>query len=104
MKIHKSPLPSNKILWPELYFAAEASKEAFQEMTIINAPEHEFVKIENCEIKVGIKSNVSDEDVVWKALDMVAEALDRLDGRDGVVYFGADIQLSTPDTTSEYLH
>lgn len=104
MKIHKQQLPLNKISWPELYFMAEASQEPFQEITVTFVEDEEYVKVEDSNIRVCVKMTPNEEDVMWKALDMVADALDKLDGHSGVIYFNTPIQLTTPNSVCEYLH
>jgi len=98
MKIHQQPKPSNRIKWPELYFSAEANREPFQEVLITTA-EKEFVKLHKGNITVGIKADVKDDDILWYALDMVADALDKLNSKDGVVYFESEVHQQ-----AEYLH
>lgn len=49
--------------------------------------EHVSVTAEGISICVNAV-NVDDEDVVWRALDLLADALRELDGARGIVYFG----------------
>lgn len=131
---HPSKLP-----WADVYFAAEAAREPFQDVTVITARSEyarlallasadiihngnvpltsgrvqslalllisqgritiqESVSIEDEAITAVINvPTTEDDDAMWKALDLVAEALDSLDGKSGKVYFGEQLKFSQAD-------
>lgn len=61
----------------------------------------EFVETTNDGLIVCINSpSTEDDNVMFRALDLVALALDQLDGQQGVVYFGDELQFSVTDVAS----
>ena len=93
LKATRSTYPSQHVLHEIASFIMDENK--------VHSQEH--VKVTDNGITVCINAiSVEDEDVVWRALDMLADALQHLDGQPGVVYFGdklyfssSEIQLST---------
>lgn len=58
----------------------------------------EHVKVSPEGIYVCINAvNVEEEDVVWRALDMLANALEILNGAQGTVYFGEELRFSSSE-------
>ena len=56
----------------------------------------EHVKVTPEGISICINAaNVEDEDVVWRALDLLADALGELDGAQGTVYFGEELRFTS---------
>lgn len=49
-------------------------------------------------------ASLDDEDVVWRALDMLADALEHLDGAHGTVYFGEQLRFSSNEIVGGVLH
>jgi hypothetical protein len=68
---------------------------------IINAQSHsvrEYVDITRRGIWVCVDATAIDDNAMLKALDMIAEALEQLDGVEGRIYFGEDLTFTTVDT------
>lgn len=119
-----NPHPHKKFSWPELYFTAEASREAFEDVNVVTLKSFYFDQAQEIALQeVGLKNksrlerrikeiiesqtikvqeHVSvthgskqvvinresiDEAAVWSALDMLASALEELDGKSGAVPF-----------------
>lgn len=65
----------------------------------------EYVRVNDVGITVCINAvSVEDEDVVWRALDMLADALQHLDGSHGTVYFGNNLQFSSAEVQIATTH
>ena len=114
-----------RISWPDVYFAAEANREAFEDVSVATLDSYlvdmayeiainevgledssilvqraheiltketvsgkEHVDVSGHGINVVIDRKEIDEDALWDILDMVATALDKLDGKFGKIYFG----------------
>lgn len=70
-------------------------------ISIINAGKHsvrEYVDIAKHHIWVCVDVAVIDDNAMVKALDMIANALEQLDGNDGRIYFGEELTFTTVDT------
>lgn len=66
---------------------------------------HEHVKVADEGISICINAvDVDDEDVVWRALDMLADALRELDGAQGTVYFGDPLRFSCSEISWSVTH
>lgn len=85
------PTPNNRIDWTQLYFHCAASGEPFEDVVICAATDDkEYVSIppDGTQIKIYIKGeNMEDPDVLYRALDMLADALNVLDNESGAVQF-----------------
>lgn len=58
----------------------------------------EFVSINETGITVCINADtVEDDNVMWRALDMLANALDQLDGTQGIITFGEPLKFTMSD-------
>lgn len=65
----------------------------------------EYVKVNEVGITVCINAvSVDDEEVVWRALDMLADALQHLDGSHGTVYFGNNLYFSSAEVQIATTH
>ena len=65
----------------------------------------EHVKVTSEGISVCINAaNVDDEDVVWRALDLLADALGELDGSPGTVYFGEPLRFTSTEISWSTTH
>lgn len=65
----------------------------------------EYVKVNDNGITVCINAtSVEDEDAVWRALDMLADALQHLDGSYGTVYFGDELHFSSSEVQLATTH
>jgi hypothetical protein len=107
--LHQS---QTKIQWPDVIFMAEAERQPFCDVHIrtakslfqemigggIHATIKEQVKItEDGDIHVVINVDHIDDEVSFKALDMVAEAMYYLEGEAGVVHFSEPLQFKITD-------
>lgn len=54
----------------------------------------ESVTINDDGIKVVINAESVSDDVMWRALDMLAQAIDQLDEKNGTIEFGEPLQFS----------
>lgn len=95
---------NQKIDWPGVYFMAVTEPDPFADMTIQTAKSVYFRQLcaNECQPRVFESVDVSpdgditvtlNEDVItdenmWRALDLVADALDQLGGQPGVICFG----------------
>lgn len=69
--------------------------------TIINAERHsvrEYVDVTNRGIWICIDVFEIDDNAKMKALDMIASALEQLNGGHGRIYFGGELTFTTVDT------
>lgn len=57
----------------------------------------EHVEVSAERISICINALTVDDDVVWRALDMLAVALEQLDGGAGTVYFGEKLRFSSSE-------
>lgn len=64
----------------------------------------EHVEISSTGIKVVINRNMIDDDATWAALDNVAIALERLDGKSGIVPFSEYLSFAATDITWLHKH
>jgi hypothetical protein len=64
----------------------------------------EHVKVNRSGIRVVVDCELIDEDSIWKALDMVASALEQLNGMSGKIHFGSTITYKTTDIGWLNLH
>ena len=110
-----------RIDWSSLYFTAAAENEQFTDVQIVTAkseydrivgelsfdrslanpftlPDIPSVEVreavtidEHGGFRVIIHADAVSDDVMWKALDMVADAMFHLDGNSGTIYFSAAI-------------
>ena len=107
MKLYKRPLPANNISWADVIFQAEAQKEPFDDI-VIQKENTSFVKKTNGKIVVGFNGDVKNDDMLFVALDMVAEALSIIGDHDGVVYFVSDCEIQAdilikPTVSTDYV-
>lgn len=66
---------------------------------------HEHVKVAPEGISICINAiTLDDEDAVWRALDMLADALEHLDGAHGTVYFGTPLHFSSSEISWNTVH
>lgn len=123
-----------KINWADLYLMAESEAEPFADVRVVTARSEfdrlvaeqlfhysekypfdtalvldvevrESVTLSTSgEFSVVIHADEVSDDAVWKAMDMVAEAMDKLDGNAGVVYFSAPIRFTKQSNPSIVLH
>lgn len=130
MQAHHQP----KINWVDLYLMAESEAEPFADIRVVTArsefdrlvDEQIFNYYEKFpfgaafvsdvevresvtlsatgEFSVVIHTTEVSDNAAWKAMDMVAEAMDKLDGNAGVVYFSAPIRFANRPNPSIVLH
>lgn len=123
-----------KINWADLYLMAESESEPFADVRVVTArsefdrlvAEQMFQYSEKCpfnatfvldvevresvtlsttgEFSVVVDAPEVSDEAVWKAMDMVAEAMDVLDGHAGVVHFSKPLRFSKPTNPSITLH
>ena len=70
-------------------------------VSIINAEKHsvrEYVDISKRGILACIDVHTIDDNAMLKSLDMIANALEQLNGSDGRIYFGEELTFTTVDT------
>lgn len=119
--LQQATKPQPRIDWSSLYFTAAAENEQFTDVQIVTAkseydrivgelsfdhssanpftlPDVPSVEVreavtidEHGEFRVIIHADAVSDDVMWKALDMVADAMFHLDGNSGTIYFSAAI-------------
>ena len=119
--LQQATKPQPRIDWSSLYFTAAAENEQFTDVRIVTAkseydrivgelsfdrslanpfalPEIPSVEVreavtidEHGSFRVIIHADAVSDDVMWKALDMVADAMFHLDGNSGTIYFSAAI-------------
>lgn len=124
----------SKINWADLYLMAESEAEPFADVRVVTArsefdrlvAEQMFSYSEQSpfgatfvldvevresvtlstdgEFSVVINTPDVSDDAVWKAMDMVAEAMNVLDGHAGVVYFSQPIRFNKQSNPSITLH
>lgn len=115
--LQQATKPQPRIDWSSLYFTAAAENEQFTDVQIVTAKsEYDRIvgeltfdgsmtnpfsmpKSPNIEVReavtvddqgsfrVIIHADAVSDDVMWKALDMVADAMYHLDGNSGTIYF-----------------
>lgn len=127
----------NRIEWSDVYFAASANTEPFEDVSIVTAKSvyldlvymaaadiviahqgriiskevfrvaqylmdeqkiftQEQVKVTPDGISIIINAvDINNDDVMWRALDMLADALLHLDGSHGIVYFNEPLHFSS---------
>lgn len=65
----------------------------------------EHVKVAPDGISICINAvDVDDENVVWRALDLLADALGELDGSHGTVYFGEELRFTNDEISWSNTH
>lgn len=82
---------------PQLSIAAfdEVAKKIIDEGRVFV---QEHVDITNDGISICINAySVENDEVTWRALDMLAVALEHLDGKTGTVYFGEPLRFSSQE-------
>lgn len=89
-------------LWENAHLCSEQAERHLTEQVIsemgINVQEH--VTIDEAGISVCINAeNVNDENTMLRTLDMVTDALDQLNGKQGTVSFGDPLTFSINDIT-----
>lgn len=131
----------NRISWPDLYFTAEATREAFEDVVVVTLKSdfvdrvydraikevglksqtrlskrayeiiqqqeikvQERVEITKAGMKVIVNCNEVNEAAVWRALDMLAQALDVLEGKVGTVPFGESVSFETTEIVWLHTH
>lgn len=115
--LQQATKPQPRIDWSSLYFTAAAENEQFTDVQIVTAkseydrivgelsfdrslanpftlPDIPSVEVreavtidEHGGFRVIIHADAVSDDVMWKALDMVADAMFHLDGNSGTIYF-----------------
>ena len=119
--LQQATKPQPRIDWSSLYFTAAAENEQFTDVQIVTAkseydrivselsfdrslanpftlPDVPSVEVreavtidEHGGFRVIIHADAVSDEVMWKALDMVADAMFHLDGNSGTIYFSAAI-------------
>ena len=115
--LQQATKPQPRIDWSSLYFAAATENEQFTDVQIVTAkseydmivgelsfdrslsnpftlPDTPIVEVreavtidEHGGFRAIIHADAVSDDVMWKALDMVADAMFHLNGNSGTVYF-----------------
>lgn len=66
---------------------------------------HEYARVDDHGIQVCINAaSVEDDDVMWRALDMLADALKYLEGHHGTVYFGEELRFQSTEISWSVTH
>lgn len=122
--LQQATKPQPRIDWSSLYFTAVAENEQFTDVQIVTAKsEYDRIagdltfdssmanpfsmpKLPNIEVReavtvddqgsfrVVIHADAVSDDIIWKALDMVADAMYHLDGNSGTIYFSDAISFT----------
>lgn len=84
---------NGQTLTPELVNVAAVTLIAAKKVFV-----QEQVKVDETGIEVLVDvPSVERDDCLWRALDLVGQALDALDGKQGTIYFGEPLQYTLLD-------
>jgi hypothetical protein len=117
----REPFADANIITLKSYLTEKAYEIAIQENGFINTPslfprvcelfnqgtmsEAEHVEISREGIRIVINSEtVDDEDAIWHALDLLADAMDHLGSSPGIVRFGSPVRYKAADISWLNLH
>lgn len=90
---------------PSIEGIADYNKAVLNAMSINAIAVQERVTInEDGEITVVVNTDQVDDDATWAALDLVARAMDELDGESGTVQFGAPLTFTPSEIPWLVLH